>query len=93
MVVLLDPTEDPDDILRANRSRERRYMFDRAFDQTCDQVCMTYRLTEIVSDIVLFFVLFFVLLLRTKILFYSCTLGGSVSGDDSIPYRPGDDWL
>ena len=40
MVVLLDPTEDPDDILRANRSRERRYMFDHAFDDTADQVCL-----------------------------------------------------
>lgn len=38
MVVLLDPSEDPDDILRANRSRERRYMFDHAFDETSDQV-------------------------------------------------------
>lgn len=38
MVVLLDPTEDPDDILRANRSREKRYIFDVAFDETSDQV-------------------------------------------------------
>lgn len=38
MVVLLDPTEDPDDILRANRSRERRYVFDHAFGDTTDQV-------------------------------------------------------
>ncbi|XP_013380933.1 kinesin-like protein KIF19 isoform X2 [Lingula anatina] len=32
MVVLMDPTEDPDDILRANRSREKKYIFDHAFD-------------------------------------------------------------
>jgi len=38
MVVLLDPSEDPDDILRANRSRERRYVFDHAFDETAGQV-------------------------------------------------------
>uniref|UniRef100_A0A8C2Z1F5 Kinesin-like protein n=1 Tax=Cyclopterus lumpus TaxID=8103 RepID=A0A8C2Z1F5_CYCLU len=30
MVVLMDPMEDPDDILRANRSREKTYMFDVA---------------------------------------------------------------
>ncbi|KAI2658290.1 Kinesin-like protein KIF19 [Labeo rohita] len=28
MVVLMDPMEDPDDILRAHRSREKTYMFD-----------------------------------------------------------------
>uniref|UniRef100_UPI00398F7DC6 kinesin-like protein KIF19 n=1 Tax=Pristiophorus japonicus TaxID=55135 RepID=UPI00398F7DC6 len=37
MVVLMDPTEDPDDILRANRSRERTFMFDVVFDHTCTQ--------------------------------------------------------
>ncbi|XP_031417392.1 kinesin-like protein KIF19 [Clupea harengus] len=37
MVVLMDPMEDPDDILRANRSREKTYMFDVAFDYTATQ--------------------------------------------------------
>uniref|UniRef100_A0A668AKM2 Kinesin-like protein n=1 Tax=Myripristis murdjan TaxID=586833 RepID=A0A668AKM2_9TELE len=37
MVVLMDPMEDPDDILRANRSREKTYMFDVAFDYTANQ--------------------------------------------------------
>ncbi|XP_071796693.1 kinesin-like protein KIF19 [Asterias amurensis] len=37
IVVLLDPMEDPDDILRANRSRERHYAFDRAFGQHSSQ--------------------------------------------------------
>ncbi|XP_061425863.1 kinesin-like protein KIF19 isoform X2 [Lethenteron reissneri] len=37
MVVLMDPMEDPDDILRANRSREKTYMFDVAFDCTATQ--------------------------------------------------------
>ncbi|XP_071394416.1 kinesin-like protein KIF19 isoform X4 [Centroberyx affinis] len=37
MVVLLDPMEDPDDILRANRSREKTYMFDVAFDYSANQ--------------------------------------------------------
>uniref|UniRef100_A0A3Q3GUI3 Kinesin-like protein n=1 Tax=Labrus bergylta TaxID=56723 RepID=A0A3Q3GUI3_9LABR len=37
MVVLMDPMEDPDDILRANRSREKTYMFDVAFDYLVSQ--------------------------------------------------------
>ncbi|KAJ8364034.1 hypothetical protein SKAU_G00128650 [Synaphobranchus kaupii] len=37
MVVLMDPCEDPDDILRANRSRGKTYMFDVAFDFTATQ--------------------------------------------------------
>ncbi|XP_051876871.1 kinesin-like protein KIF19 isoform X2 [Pristis pectinata] len=37
MIVLMDPTEDPDDILRANRSRERTFMFDMVFDDTSTQ--------------------------------------------------------
>ncbi|XP_060951492.1 kinesin-like protein KIF19 [Limanda limanda] len=37
MVVLLDPMEDPDDILRANRSREKTYVFDVGFDYTANQ--------------------------------------------------------
>ncbi|KAJ8332414.1 hypothetical protein SKAU_G00425870 [Synaphobranchus kaupii] len=37
MVVLLDPVEDSDDILRAHRSREKTYMFDVAFDCSASQ--------------------------------------------------------
>ncbi|KAM8947058.1 kinesin-like protein KIF19 isoform 2-T2 [Pelodytes ibericus] len=44
MVVLMDPMEDPDDILRANRSREKSYIFDVAFDYTATQDTV-YRLT------------------------------------------------
>lgn len=38
MVVLMDPSEDPDDILRANRSREKTFIFDMVFDQKATQV-------------------------------------------------------
>ena len=41
LVVILDPTVDPDDILRANRSREKQYIFDYAFDQMATQVSDT----------------------------------------------------
>ena len=37
LVVLLDPNEDSDDILRANRSREKKYVFDRTFDPLSSQ--------------------------------------------------------
>ncbi|XP_056626635.1 kinesin-like protein KIF19 [Triplophysa dalaica] len=37
MVVLMDPMEDPDDILRAHRSREKTYMFDVGFDYSATQ--------------------------------------------------------
>ena len=37
MVVLLDPSDDPDDILRANRSREKQFVFDITFDGNCTQ--------------------------------------------------------
>ncbi|RVE59849.1 hypothetical protein OJAV_G00192520 [Oryzias javanicus] len=37
MVVLMDPMEDPDDVLRANRSREKTYLFDVAFDFSASQ--------------------------------------------------------
>ncbi|XP_050173732.1 kinesin-like protein KIF19 [Myiozetetes cayanensis] len=36
-VVLMDPSEDPDDILRANRSREKTFVFDMVFDHTATQ--------------------------------------------------------
>ncbi|XP_028909060.1 kinesin-like protein KIF19 [Ornithorhynchus anatinus] len=37
MVVLMDPGEDPDDILRANRSREKTFIFDMVFDHQASQ--------------------------------------------------------
>ncbi|KAM9773170.1 kinesin-like protein KIF19 isoform 2-T2 [Syngnathus typhle] len=37
MVILMDPMEDPDDVLRANRSREKTYVFDVAFDYSTSQ--------------------------------------------------------
>ncbi|KAL3877693.1 hypothetical protein ACJMK2_035359 [Sinanodonta woodiana] len=37
MVVLMDPLEDPDDILRANRSREKTFVFDQTFDGNATQ--------------------------------------------------------
>ncbi|KAM6121939.1 kinesin-like protein KIF19 [Phoenicopterus ruber ruber] len=36
-VVLMDPSEDPDDILRANRSREKTFVFDMVFDDRATQ--------------------------------------------------------
>ncbi|XP_021109856.1 kinesin-like protein KIF19 [Heterocephalus glaber] len=36
-VVLMDPGEDPEDPLRAHRSRERTFIFDRVFDQHASQ--------------------------------------------------------
>ncbi|XP_048221587.1 kinesin-like protein KIF19 [Perognathus longimembris pacificus] len=44
MVVLMDPMEDPEDILRAHRSREKSYLFDVAFDFTATQE-MVYQAT------------------------------------------------
>ena len=38
LVVLKDPNEDQDDILRANRSREKQYIFDCAFGPNSNQV-------------------------------------------------------
>lgn len=38
MIVLMDPMEDPDDILRANRSREKQFVFDMVFDAKSTQV-------------------------------------------------------
>jgi len=37
MVVLMDPSDDPDDILRANRSREKQYVFDLSFGPASSQ--------------------------------------------------------
>ncbi|XP_049625895.1 kinesin-like protein KIF19 [Suncus etruscus] len=44
MVLLMDPMEDPDDILRAHRSREKSYLFDVTFDFTATQE-MVYEAT------------------------------------------------
>ncbi|XP_053327987.1 kinesin-like protein KIF19 [Spea bombifrons] len=37
MVVLMDPTEGPDDVLRTNRSREKTFIFDTVFDMEATQ--------------------------------------------------------
>ncbi|XP_052438989.1 kinesin-like protein KIF19 [Carassius gibelio] len=37
MVVLMDPCEDSENVLRSNRSREKTYMFDVVFDYTATQ--------------------------------------------------------
>ncbi|XP_075626431.1 kinesin-like protein KIF19 [Balearica regulorum gibbericeps] len=44
VVVLRDPMEDPDDVLRASRSREKSYVFDMALDSTATQETV-YRAT------------------------------------------------
>ncbi|XP_075026223.1 kinesin-like protein KIF19 [Calonectris borealis] len=44
VVVLRDPMEDADDVLRASRSREKSYVFDVAFDSTATQETV-YRAT------------------------------------------------
>lgn len=38
VVVLRDPTRAPDDVPRASRPREQRYVFDAAFDASATQV-------------------------------------------------------
>jgi hypothetical protein len=38
----MDPLEDPDDILRANRSRERQFVFDMVFDAKSTQVSIIF---------------------------------------------------
>ncbi|XP_004386020.2 kinesin-like protein KIF19 [Trichechus manatus latirostris] len=37
MVVLMDPSEDPEDMLRTHRSREKTFIFDTVFDQHASQ--------------------------------------------------------
>ncbi|XP_055652506.1 kinesin-like protein KIF19 isoform X5 [Falco peregrinus] len=46
VVVLQDPMEDPDDILRASRSREKSYIFDVAFDSTATQETVYHATTR-----------------------------------------------
>ena len=38
LVVLMDPVDETDDILRQNRSREKQFMFDLALDGQSTQV-------------------------------------------------------
>lgn len=38
MVVIMDPMEDPEDVLRVGRSREKQYVFDIALDGASTQV-------------------------------------------------------
>lgn len=45
LIVLMDPNEETDDILRANRSREKHYVFDMVFNPDATQEDM-YRLVE-----------------------------------------------
>ncbi|XP_021270603.1 kinesin-like protein KIF19 [Numida meleagris] len=44
VVVLQDPMQNPDNVLRANRSREKSYVFDATFDSTATQETV-YRAT------------------------------------------------
>ncbi|XP_073722255.1 kinesin-like protein KIF19 [Misgurnus anguillicaudatus] len=53
MVVLMDPCEDPDDILRAKRSREKTYMFDVAFDYSATQEDVYVATTKNLIDAVI----------------------------------------
>ncbi|XP_057187065.1 kinesin-like protein KIF19 isoform X2 [Triplophysa rosa] len=53
MVVLMDPCEDPDDVLRAKRSREKTYMFDVAFDHTATQEDVYVATTKNLIDAVI----------------------------------------
>lgn len=50
MVVLMDPMEDPEDILRANRSREKTFVFDTTFDGTCTQKDVYESSTQFLID-------------------------------------------
>ncbi|XP_059684383.1 kinesin-like protein KIF19 [Gavia stellata] len=53
VVVLRDPMEDPDDVLRASQSQKKSYIFDMAFDTTATQETV-YRATTqgLVADII-----------------------------------------
>ena len=54
MIVLMDPLEDHDDILRANRSRERQFVFDMVFDAKSTQVIIIV----VFNKIKLFWIIF-----------------------------------
>lgn len=49
--MLMDPNEDSDDILRANRSREKTFHFDVAFSEYASQQDV-YKATVIDRDII-----------------------------------------
>lgn len=51
LVVLMDPNEDNDDILRANRSREKKFHFDAAFSEDATQQDV-YQATVVDKDII-----------------------------------------
>ena len=51
LVVLMDPADDIDDILRQNRSREKQFMYDIALDAKTTQVSHIFN-TSIISTII-----------------------------------------
>ncbi len=51
MVVLMDPCDDPDDILRVNRSRERQYVFDLALGPAASQVGIVFLPPCVAADL------------------------------------------
>ncbi|NWH51668.1 KIF19 protein, partial [Fregata magnificens] len=53
VVVLRDPMEDPDDVLRASCSREKSYVFDMAFNSTASQETVYCATTQgLIADII-----------------------------------------
>ncbi|KAK7112371.1 kinesin-like protein KIF19 [Littorina saxatilis] len=50
MLVLMDPAEDPDDILRVNRSREKQFVFDVTFDGNATQSDVYESTTKFLID-------------------------------------------
>lgn len=72
----MDPMEDPDDVLRANRSREKTYMFDVAFDYSASQVSQSlYKMKMRLKTAAVFFLDMNFSVLS---LFSSSCAGGSV---------------
>jgi len=53
MIVLMDPSEDADDILRANRSRERQFIFNMVFDAKSTQQDVFEKTTKVLLNGVL----------------------------------------
>jgi kinesin family protein 18/19 len=47
----MDPVDDPDDILRANRSREKQYMFDVSLDGSASQVTSAMKAAQLQGKI------------------------------------------
>ena len=46
LIVLMDPHDDTDDILRANRSREKHYVFDNIFSMEATQEDVYYAVIQ-----------------------------------------------